>query len=101
MNLRKSARNQPCLIRLPGVCDGGGETTVLAHYRLSGYCGTGKKPPDLLGAFACGPCHDVIDGRRKSDFERDFLRLCHAEGVMRTLAKMAIGTNGSSGRTGD
>ena len=31
MNLRKEARNRPCMVRIPGVCDGGGETTVLAQ----------------------------------------------------------------------
>lgn len=54
--LRKAARGQPCMVRLPG-CDGGGETTVLAHYRMAGYCGTGMKPPDELGAWCCDRCH--------------------------------------------
>ncbi len=83
---RKAARGQPCLIRLPG-CDGGGETTVLAHYRLAGYCGTGMKPPDALGAFACAACHDKIDGRSKlADWSRNDIRLAHAEGCLRTAA---------------
>ena len=50
---RKSAKGQPCMVRLPGVCNGDPETTVLAHYRMSGYCGTGMKPPDEMGAWAC------------------------------------------------
>ena len=33
MNLRKQARNRPCQVRIPGICDGGGETTVLAQKR--------------------------------------------------------------------
>jgi hypothetical protein len=80
---RKAAKGQPCLVRLPG-CDGGGETTVLAHYRLAGYCGTGIKPPDEMGAYACVNCHDAIDGRRNCGLPRAELRLAHAEGVMRT-----------------
>ena len=95
MNLRKAARNKPCTIRLPGVCDGGGESTVLAHYRLAGHCGIGQKPIDLLAAFGCGPCHDVADGRRKSDLEWGFVRLCHAEGVMRTLDMVFGGKGGA------
>lgn len=63
MNLRALARGQPCQVRLPG-CDGGGETTVLAHYRLAGYCGMGMKPPDILGAWCCAKCHDLIDARQ-------------------------------------
>lgn len=72
------------MVRLPG-CDGGGETTVLAHYRLAGYCGTGMKPPDTMGAFCCFACHEAIDGRRFiPGHDRDRVRLAHAEGVMRT-----------------
>lgn len=71
-------------MRIPGVCTGGGEDTVLAHYRLAGYSGTGIKPPDLMGAWACMACHDAVDGRNTQGRQRDFLRLCHAEGVFRT-----------------
>ena len=89
MNLRKEARNRPCQVRIPGICDGGGETTVLAHYRLAGTCGTGIKPPDLLGAWCCGPCHDFVDRRKKPVIHGalvsdEYIRLAHAEGVMRT-----------------
>lgn len=80
---RKESKGMPCMIRLPG-CDGGGETTVLAHYRLAGYCGTGIKPPDEMGAFACVKCHDACDGRRNCGLTKIEIRLYHAEGVMRT-----------------
>jgi hypothetical protein len=30
-------------------------------------------------------CHDIADGRKKSDLSRDFIRHAHAEGVLRTL----------------
>ena len=43
--LREEARGRDCTVRLPG-CNGGGESTVLAHYRLAGTCGMGIKPPD-------------------------------------------------------
>lgn len=83
---RKSAKGQPCMVRLPG-CDGGGETTVLAHYRLAGTCGTGTKPPDVLGAWACWFCHECCDGRAPAPegYSRDQVRLAHAEGVLRTI----------------
>ena len=86
-NLRKLARGRSCTIRLPGclVCP---ETTVLAHYRLAGFAGTGQKPSDLLGAWACAACHDAVDGRAPSVMPRELLRLYHAEGVMRTLAML-------------
>lgn len=84
MNLRKLARGQPCLVRIPG-CNGGGETTVLAHYRLAGTCGVGMKPDDSQAAFACSHCHDVCDGRKPMQgYTRTEIRLAFAEGVLRT-----------------
>lgn len=86
MNLRQQARGKPCMVRLPG-CTGGGDsdgTVVLAHYRLLPYCGTGMKPPDELGAWCCWQCHEHID-RRDRTMEADFVRLAHAEGVLRTM----------------
>jgi len=85
-NLREEARGRTCTVRIPGICNGNPETSVLAHYRLAGTCGTGIKPDDIQGAIACNSCHDVIDGRVKTEYSRDELRLMHAEGVMRTLA---------------
>lgn len=90
MNLRKDARGRPCMVRLSG-CDGGGETTILAHYRLSGYCGIGAKPIDELGAWCCYSCHQIVDQRTPAPdgMTRDQVRLAHAEGVMRTIAERA------------
>lgn len=86
-NLRKAARGRECTVRIPGHCNGNPETSVLAHYRLAGTCGTGCKPDDTQGAIACSACHDLIDGRKRTtDYTRDELRLMHAEGVIRTLA---------------
>ncbi|SUH16020.1 putative bacteriophage protein [Salmonella enterica subsp. enterica] len=50
-NLRKEARGRECQVRIYGVCNGNPETTVLAHYRMAGICGTGMKPDDLIGAW--------------------------------------------------
>ncbi|HHL2710466.1 TPA: DUF1364 domain-containing protein [Yersinia enterocolitica] len=85
-NLRKEAKGRECQIRIVGVCNGNAETSVLAHYRMAGTCGTGIKPDDLQAAIGCSDCHDAIDGRKKSDYTRDELRLLHAEGVFRTQA---------------
>ncbi|WP_212769008.1 DUF1364 domain-containing protein [Pectobacterium versatile] len=83
-NFKKQARGRDCQIRIPGVCNFNPETTVLAHYRLAGTCGTGIKPDDIQGAWACSSCHDEID-RRTRHIDAETARLCHAEGVMRTL----------------
>lgn len=86
MSKRREARGKPCMVRLPG-CSGGGDDTVLAHYRLAGYCGVGIKPPDEMGAWSCHICHDLVDGRKpcmELGFTREEIRLAHAEAVMRT-----------------
>lgn len=82
--ITKAARGRNCTVRIPGVCNGDPETVVLAHYRLAGTCGTGMKPNDLQGAWACSACHDAIDGRTEASSIRDY-RIYHAEGVFRTL----------------
>ncbi|EON5870362.1 DUF1364 domain-containing protein [Escherichia coli] len=84
-NLRKEARGRECQVRIYGVCNGNPETTVLAHYRMAGICGTGMKPDDLIGAWACSDCHAEID-RRTMILDNKDARLYHLEGVIRTQA---------------
>ena len=85
MKLREAARGCECQVRLVGICNHDPETTVLAHFRLSGLSGTALKPVDVCGAHACSACHDAIDRRSHRELEYDFVRLAHAEGVVRTL----------------
>ncbi len=86
--LRKAARGRPCMVRVPGYCNGNPETVVLAHYRMAGQNGTGIKPADVLGAWACSSCHDIADFRTRVPASKDTIRLWRAEGVMRTLAQL-------------
>ena len=86
-NLRKEARGRECQVRLPGICNGNSETVVLAHYRMPGICGTGMKPDDLFGAWACSGCHDEID-RRTRLTDAGEARLAHLEGVIRTQSTL-------------
>lgn len=85
MNLRKKAKGRDCQIRIPGVCNFNPQTSFLTHYRLAGLCGMGIKPNDLVAAIESSSCHDAVDGRVKTEFTRDELKLMHAEGVFRTL----------------
>ena len=80
--LRDSARGQPCMIRLPGICSGGTETTVLAHINGGGMA---LKKPDLLGAFACDKCHGVVDGKIPTDMPEHIIELHHWQAVGRTI----------------
>lgn len=86
MNLRELARSKPCMVRLPG-CDGGGPTTVGAHYRsVSLGAGTSLKPLDYLMSWTCHSCHQIVDGVKPlAGYDRQQIRLAHAEGVLRTL----------------
>jgi hypothetical protein len=98
--LTESARGQPCQIRVPSYCSGNPETVVACHYRLAGTCGVGMKPPDFLIAFGCAACHDCVDGRIRTNYTRDELRLMHCEGVMRTqilLHKAGLLSEGKRG----
>jgi hypothetical protein len=88
MNLRKQARGRGCTVRLPGVCNHNSETVVLAHIRMAGISGMGLKADDLLGAWACSACHDAIDRRSHTELERDYVRLAHLEGMVRTIAQL-------------
>lgn len=87
--ITKLARDRPCQVRLPG-CDGGGPTTVGAHYRsVSLGSGTAYKTPDLLVAWACYPCHQAIDGTRDiEDYSKEQIRFAHLEGVARTINEL-------------
>ncbi|MDU4354266.1 DUF1364 domain-containing protein [Phytobacter diazotrophicus] len=82
-DLRNAARGRECQVRIPGVCNGNSETSVLAHIRLAGLCGTGIKPPDLIAAIACSACHDEID-RRTHLVDAEYAKECALEGMART-----------------
>lgn len=89
--LTKEAKRRDCQVRIPGICNHNPETTVLAHYRMVGTCGTGIKPNDFQGAWCCSSCHDETDGRTRNYNSDDpnrmiELKLFFAEGVMRTQA---------------
>ncbi len=89
MNLRKEAKGRDCMVRLPNICNHNSETVVLCHVRLVGVSGMGMKAPsDLIGAWACSSCHDAIDRRSHTDLDRDYVRLAHLEGMVRTIAQL-------------
>jgi len=87
--IRQSARGEPCLVRIPGVCNHNPETTVFAHL---GGAGMGLKHPDCEGAYCCSSCHDVVDGRaltaRGGEWDRDYVTIAFYEGCVRTRKKL-------------
>lgn len=83
--LRKSANGQQCQIRIPEVCLNR-KTVVLCH--LNG-AGMAMKHLDIFAAYGCQDCHDVVDGRIKSGWDSDLIKLWFLEGVIRTQEIMA------------
>jgi hypothetical protein len=85
MNLRKEAKGRPCMIRIPHVCNGNPETTVLCHIHkpsISG--GTALKAFDIFGAWGCSDCHDAVDRRTDRALNRHEVMIMFYEGVFRT-----------------
>lgn len=83
MRLRALAQGRDCEARLPGICNGNPETTVLAHFRLSGLSGLGHKSPDLIAGWLCSACHAFCDSHKDAKTQLDF-----AKAVFRTQAKL-------------
>jgi len=80
--ITKSAKGKNCTVRLEG-CNGGAnnETVVFAH--LNGG-GIGSKKADIFGAYACHNCHDIIDGRKLTDYDKQYILLTHLVAMQRT-----------------
>lgn len=80
--IRKSAKGQPCQVRVPNVCNGDPNTTVLAH--LNGF-GMGMKAGDHEAAFSCSACHAWLDGGYvQAGYSRDIRDLWHLQAVIWT-----------------
>jgi hypothetical protein len=79
--IRKSAKGQDCLVRIPGVCNFNNETTVLAHIS-SGL--VARKSCDIHASYCCSSCHDVIDGRRNTEYTRSEIQTMFYDGMVRT-----------------
>ena len=90
--ITKSARNEPCLVRVPGVCNHNRETTVFAHFNGAGMARKHYDGGLDEGAYACSDCHTWLDGGYTLDKRyaatREVRDLLHHEGAMRTRAKL-------------
>lgn len=81
---RDGSRDQPCRLRIAGVCTGGGETTVFAHIR-DRHTGRGIKASDISGADACFACHAVFDGQGSITLSREDWLFYALRGLQETL----------------
>ena len=85
-NLLDMARGQPCLLGVPGVCQGGTETTVAAHsnWSIHGKAGA-RKAHDCYSVWSCAACHiGWLDQGRATAAEKQAVFLAgHARQVQR------------------
>jgi len=79
--IRKSAKMQDCMIRVPEYCNFNPETVILAHKNGAGLA---LKSSDHEAAYACSVCHDIIDHRIKTNFTDDEILIMFYEGIFRT-----------------
>ena len=79
-----ASRGQPCRLRIPSVCTGGGEDTVFAHIRDI-HTGRSIKASDISGADACFACHTKFDGQSGPPLELDDWRYYALRGLQETL----------------
>ena len=83
--IRNSARGEDCTFQIVGVCNYDTETTVLCHLNTSRK-GMGIKSMDYFGVYGCSDCHNVIDGRVKTDIPREEIWRCQMRALERTWA---------------
>lgn len=96
--LRAKAKGQQCTMMLENICNHDNATTVGAHVYLQGHGKMGAKTSDLHIAWVCSACHDVLDGRVKSDLPRDFVRARAYEAVLRTQLRLLEGLSADERR---
>ena len=83
-----SARGEKCTLVIAGWCNNNPETTVYAHYP-SGSGGSNKLNGDLgTGGYACFMCHQIIDGRQKSDLTKEDREFYMRRSTQRTLSRL-------------
>jgi len=83
--ITRSAKYEDCLVRIPGYCNFDPQTTVCAH---NNGAGMGIKAHDIHSAYCCSACHDVIDGRVKTEFSKEEIQIWHDAGIKRTQLKL-------------
>jgi hypothetical protein len=80
--LRNSARGQPCMFQIPGICNHDPSTTVLCHLP-SEIKGLATKSDDFHAAFGCSNCHETIDNNRLSREESLYYSMRALQRTMR------------------
>jgi hypothetical protein len=98
--VRNAANGELCTLQIIGVCQGGTESTVLAHLPDESH-GISRKADDTSACFACAGCHDVIDGRRRwpdsedrADVHQFYMRRAQTRTIRRLVELGVISIKG-------
>jgi hypothetical protein len=78
------ARNQPCLLLVPGICNHRTDTTVAAHSNWGEHGkAKGRKADDCYSAWCCAACHTWLDqGCAPAGQKRAAFMAAHARQVL-------------------
>jgi len=82
--IRESAKGEDCTLLL-GNCSSA-ETVILAH--IGKDRGMGIKCGDHFAVYSCSNCHDVIDGRVKTQYTKGDLAEIKIIALERTQKKL-------------
>lgn len=70
-SLIDTARNAPCSVRLPEICNRKKDTTVWCHSDSSAHGKSGsEKAHDCYGFFGCSACHEALPKLKRAERER-------------------------------
>jgi hypothetical protein len=84
-----AAKNEDCTVQHDHFCNGDSRTVVAAHPNwLDTGKGVGIKTDDLLVCFACGGCHDFLDGRTHPPIPEEERRFYWLRGHCKTLRRL-------------
>ena len=68
-------------------CNNDTETTVLCHLNSSRK-GMALKSLDYFAVYGCSDCHNIIDGRVKTDVPKDEIYRCQLRALEKTWSQM-------------
>ena len=85
--IRRSERGQMCTLQIFPHCNNDTETTVLCHLNTARK-GMGLKSLDYFAVYGCSDCHNIIDGRVKTDIPKEEIWRCQLRALERTWTIM-------------
>lgn len=93
------AKGKPCLLRIPGICRGGTDTTVACHSNMSIHGKAGaRKADDQYSVWGCMACHRWLDqGPAPADVKELAFMRAHVDQVLE-WRQIAVGPDGKAQR---